>query len=219
MRLVAGLHMAEQTLGGRVYLLEDSLTCVLIDTGAPDGTLGAGELLHSAGRQPHEIRLILLTHAHRGHSGNAAGLRGLTRAPVAASAATAAALAEPASRVGALRRLLGGGRNALEEAVRVDRVLEPGETVDLGGGIAVLDAPGHAAGALAFHLLGPDALCFGDAASAGRQGVGPPPLRHCEDPAEAVRTAARLAGMGVRVFAPGHAFPLVEGRLPVKRRG
>src|SRR5467141_4114870 len=75
MIVVPGLHMAERTAGGRCYLVEHPLGCVLIDTGAPDGTLGASHLLESAGRRPEEVRLILLTHGHRGHAGNAAGLR------------------------------------------------------------------------------------------------------------------------------------------------
>lgn len=211
--------MSERTLGGRVYLLEDGLTCVLIDTGAPDGTLGAGELIQTAGRKPHEVRLILLTHAHRGHTGNAAGLRELSHAPVAATAEVAEALSTPGSRRSSLARLFYGRSSALDEAIRVDRVLEPGEEVDLAGGIEVVAAPGHAAGAVAFHLRGPSALCVGDAATVTGRGIAAPPRRRCLDPDAAARSAAVLSQYTVRVVAPGHGLALVDGRLPVKRRG
>ena len=220
MELLPGLRLAEMTVGGRAYLLSDGLTSVLVDTGAPDGTLGAGQCIESAGRKPHEVRLILLTHGHRCHAGNVAGLRLLTGATVAASAETARLLAEPAPPAHGLGRLLGGGPRWPEEPVRVDRILEPGELIDLAGGIEVLEAPGHAPGNLAFRLHGPDALCSGDALGVDRRGRPvPPPRRACSDAARSRATATGLAAMHVRVLAPGHGWPLVDGRLPVKRRG
>ncbi len=216
MLIVPGLFMGDMTRGGRVYLLADGTTCVLVDTGAPDGTLGAGQLVESAHRKQFEVRLILLTHAHAGHAGNAGGLHRLTGAPVACSRDVAAALAAPpAPRRGLLHGLFGA--DALEP-FRPERILEPGEHLDLAGGIDVIDAPGHSPGALAFHLRGPDALCTGDAAAVEHGRLVPPPLRPCADPAAAVATAERLAAMDVRVLASGHGFPAVEGRMPKKLR-
>jgi hydroxyacylglutathione hydrolase len=216
MQVVPGFHMGEQTRGGRVYLLSDAATCVLVDTGAEDGALGAGQLIEAAGRRPHEVRLILLTHDHRGHSGNAAALRELTGAPLAASEAAARVLAHPpAPRRGTLDRLLGRGEPL--PPVRVDRVVEPGERIDLAGGITVIGSWGHAAGHLSFHLHGPDALCLGDAASVGRDGLGPPPVRPCADLVAAAVSLQRLRDVAARVLAPGHGHPSVDGRLPTRR--
>jgi len=213
MLIVPGLHVGDMTRGGRAYLIVDGTVCVLIDTGAPDGTLGAGQLIESAQRQPFEVRLIVLTHGHAGHAGNAAGLRELTGAPVACSRSDATALAEPArpQRTGLIGRLRG-----VEplEPVHVDRILEPGERIDMAGGIEVIGAPGHSPGSLAFHLLGPDVLCLGDAASVERGRVVSPPERHCADPAGALVTAEALAAVAARVVAPGHGFPSIDGRMP-----
>lgn len=213
MRVVPGLYMADCTQGGRAWLLADGITCVLFDTGGPDGTLGVGELLQSAGRQPHEVRVILVTHAHRGHAGNAAGVRELTGASLAASAATASAIADPPPPP--RRRFPWLFPSEAVHPAHVDRVVEPGEVLDIAGGIEVVDAPGHSAGGLAFHLRGVDALIVGDSLRVGHTGVGLPPPRSCEDPAEAARTAARLGGRPARVIAPGHGFALVAGRLPI----
>jgi glyoxylase-like metal-dependent hydrolase (beta-lactamase superfamily II) len=216
MQVVPGFHVGERTRGGRVYLLVDGGGCVLIDTGAADGSLGAGQLLEAAGRRPQEVRLILLTHAHAGHAGNAEALRGLTGAPVAASEAAARALAHPAEpRRGGLARLL--GRSEPPQPVRVERVLEPGEVIDLAGGITVVGSWGHAPGHLSFHLHGPDALCLGDAASVGRSGLQPPPVRPCADLVAAAMSLRRLAAVEARVLAPGHGRPSVDGQLPVRR--
>ncbi|HEY2702362.1 MAG TPA: MBL fold metallo-hydrolase [Candidatus Dormibacteraeota bacterium] len=216
MEVVPGFHVGERTRGGRVYLLADAAGCVLVDTGAADGTLGAGQLLEAAGRRASEVRLILLTHAHPGHAGNAAELRRLTGAPLAASDAAARALAHPEpSRRGPLGRLLGGSEPAAP--VLVDWLLEAGEEIDLAGGITVVGSWGHAAGHLSFHLHGPDALCLGDAASVGGDGIGPPPLRPCADLVAAAVSLRRLRAIGARVLAPGHGRPSVDGRLPARR--
>jgi glyoxylase-like metal-dependent hydrolase (beta-lactamase superfamily II) len=211
MQLVPGVHMGDMTRGGRVYLVADGITCVLIDTGGYDGTLGGGQLVESARHRPHEVRLILLTHAHFNHAANAAGLRQLTGAQVAASRETAALLADPPQKKGGMFR-----RPDPFPAVRVDRILEPGERVDVCGGVQVLDAPGHAAGSLAFHFAAAGVLCVGDAAQVDSSGLRPPPERWSVDAAAAAETVANLQQIETRCLAPGHGDPLVDGRLPRK---
>lgn len=216
MQLMPGLHMAETTRGGRVYLLVDGINCVLFDTGAPDGTLGAGQLIESAQRKPFEVRMVVLTHAHAGHAGNAAGLQLLTGAPLAASRAAAEQLAHPPPP----RRRAGGLlRASPPPAAHVDQLLDPGEILGLCGGIEVIGAPGHDPGSLAYHLHGVGALIVGDAASVDARGLQPPPPRRCQDPAAALLTAERLAGIDARCLAPGHGLPMLDGRLPKRQRG
>jgi glyoxylase-like metal-dependent hydrolase (beta-lactamase superfamily II) len=102
----------------------------------------------------------------------------------------------------------------------VEEILTPGQVLDIAGGIEVHDAPGHLPGALAFHCYGPNALCIGDAGSVQRSGrLAPPPPRRCADPAAARATADRLAALGVRVIAPGHGLPSVDGRVPSRFAG
>jgi len=215
MQVVPGLHVGERTRGGRVYLLAGPDGCVLVDTGGADGGLGAGQLIEEAGLRPEEVRLILLTHAHPGHSGNAEAVRRLTGAQLAASEAVARELAHPpAPARHGLRALLGAP--APREPVAVDRVLEAGETIGLAGGITVVGSWGHAPGHLSFHLHGPGALCLGDAAAVGRSGLEPPPVRPCADLVAAAQSLRRLAAVGARVLAPGHGRPSVDGRLPVR---
>jgi glyoxylase-like metal-dependent hydrolase (beta-lactamase superfamily II) len=217
MLIVPGFHVGDMTRAGRAYLIVDGTVCVLVDTGAPDGTLGAGQLIESASRKPFEVRLIVLTHAHAGHAGNAAGLRELTGAPLACSRLDAAALAEPArpERHGLWGRLRSSD---MPEPVHADRILEPGEHIDMAGGIDVIGAPGHSQGSLAFHFLGPEVLCFGDAASVEHGRLVAPPPRYCADPVAALDTAESLAAVAARVLAPGHGFPSIDGRMPKKVR-
>lgn len=215
MLVIRGLHASETTHGARAYLVEGAAECVLIDTGAPDGALGIAHLLDAARRPPHEVTLILLTHAHPAHAGNAQAVRKLTGARLAASAGTAALLREAGGVAPARRGLLGRTPAWPPEPIRVDDVVEPGQVLDAGGGIEVLDASGHAPGALAFHCYGPTALAFGDAARLTRGGrLVAPPSRRCTDPQRARVTVERLAALGARVLAPGHGLPVVDGRRP-----
>lgn len=218
MLVIRGLHASETTHGGRAFLVEGAAECVLVDTGGPDGALGVAHLLAAARRQPHEVALILLTHAHPGHAGNAQELRRLTGARLAASEDTAALL-RAAGGVRAARRSMLGRRHPAwpPEPIRVDEVIAPGQVLDAAGGVEVVAAPGHAPGALAFHCYGPTALCLGDAGRVDRAGrLRPPPARHCADAAEARATAERLAALGIRVLAPGHGLPVVDGRRPAR---
>jgi len=219
MLVLHGLHASDATQGGRAYLVEGTMECVLVDTGAPDGALGVAHMLEVARRPPHEVRLIVLTHAHRGHAGNAAQVRRLTGARLAASEETARLLRTPGA-AGAPGRWPRRRTAWPEEPIRVDDVLAPGQVLDLAGGVEVLDAPGHVAGALAFHCYGPNALMLGDAASVDRRGrLVPPPARRCVDPEQARRTAERLVAVSASVAAPGHGWASVDGRLPARTFG
>jgi glyoxylase-like metal-dependent hydrolase (beta-lactamase superfamily II) len=217
MLVIHGLHASEATRGGRAYLVAGAMECVVVDTGAPDGALGVGHMVEGARRPLHEVRLILLTHAHAGHAGNAAALRQLTGARLAASEETARLLRTPGSlnrRGGLLRRTAPWP----PEPITVDEVLTPGQVLDLAGGIEVLDAPGHTPGSLAFHCYGPGALMVGDAAQVDRRSgrLLPPPSRHTADADRARMTAERLAAIPARVVCPGHGLPTVDGRRPAR---
>ena len=221
MLIVPGLHAADLTRSGRAYLVEGPMECVLIDTGAPDGSLGVGHLIEQSKRRPHEVRMILLTHAHAGHAGNAAALRVVTGARLAASEETARLLRSPGEATGVARGLVGLARRPPPwptEPVRIDDVLQPGQVLDLAGGIEVVAAPGHAPGSLAFHCYGPNALMVGDAARIARTGaLVAPPSRTCADATQARATADHLAAIAAHVVAPGHGLPSVDGRLPSRR--
>jgi glyoxylase-like metal-dependent hydrolase (beta-lactamase superfamily II) len=194
MLVVPGLHASETTHGARAYLVEGPMECVLVDTGAPDGGLGAAHLVDRSGRPLHEVRLIVLTSADPLHAGNAAAFRELSGAPVAASAQTAARLREARTmtwRRGLLRRR---AEPWPPSPVRIDEVLTPGDVLEIAGGVEVLDAGD---GALAFHCYGPNALMTGDASPRG------------------------FAQVRARVICPARGLPTVDGRRPsrVPKRG
>src|SRR5579872_3735099 len=62
------------------YLLDSPDRCTLIDTGLPGSEAKILQTLIALGRNPTEIRRILLTHAHPDHIGSFAALKKATRA-------------------------------------------------------------------------------------------------------------------------------------------
>lgn len=70
--------------GTNCYLLLDADGAVLIDPGPPGGGERVISALARAGVQPHDVRLILVTHGHLDHYGGAAQVKAWCGAPVAA---------------------------------------------------------------------------------------------------------------------------------------
>jgi glyoxylase-like metal-dependent hydrolase (beta-lactamase superfamily II) len=140
------------------YVLRGERGVVLVDPGPPGGarTIAAG--LASAGIQPGEVRLILVTHGHLDHFGCAAQVRTLCGAPVAAQRDTLAITRDrrktlpPAQSLrGSLIRwffLLSPGARVLP--LEVDVLLDDGADLSpYGVEGQVLLVPGHAPDSLA----------------------------------------------------------------------
>jgi ribonuclease/clavin/mitogillin len=98
-------------------------------------------------REGREIREIILTHLHPDHVGGVAALREHLRRPIAVAA----------------HRLTA---EALSASVRVDRLIEDGELIELRGeprlSLRALHTPGHARGHLCFYEEETGALITGD---------------------------------------------------------
>src|SRR6266852_6766879 len=84
MESVPGLHSLGDQSGGyvRSFLIDDGNELTLIDTLLDkDGTLVLDEL-RKMGKQPADVKRIILTHAHQSHLGGLAALKKATGAKV-----------------------------------------------------------------------------------------------------------------------------------------
>jgi glyoxylase-like metal-dependent hydrolase (beta-lactamase superfamily II) len=173
----------------------------------------AKQLLAAATAAGVAVEALFLTHAHADHFGGAAFLRERTGAMVVATGLEAAVIQNPLLEP--LYLFAGGvppaelrGKFLLGQACPVDRVVAPGEMVELAGLPCRVEAlPGHTpvqAG-----------LGWGPALFCGDAFFSPAILaKHAipvfADPREARRTLERLPGLGYRWFVPGHGAPVEQ---------
>lgn len=206
------------------YLLDAGNGLTLIDTGIADSAPAIVDAVRSIGRQPSDIRHILVTHCHTDHSGSLAEMKRLTGAPATMHPLDAAMVREGRSRrplvpapglVNAIlcRLLIGFAPSSIEPA-EIEHEAHDGE--DLPAGVRAIHVPGHCAGQLAF--LWPEhggVLIAGDVAANIR---GLSLALVYEDLAEGVRSLSRLAGLDFEVACFGHGKPITSGASGQFRR-
>lgn len=92
---------------------------------------------------------------------------------------------------------------------RVDRELQGGDVLDVGGGAQVISTPGHTDGSIALCLPAPQVLFTGDTMAhfEGRVILGPFNL----DRTQAMTSLRMLAELDVDVACFGHGEPIVGG--------
>lgn len=185
--------------GTNTYLLGEGEVAVIDPGPAIPGHLAA--ILAALG--PGErIGAILVTHSHRDHSPLARRLADETGAPVLAAgpsdwgrSATMAALAAAGN--------VGGGEG-VDADFAPDHQIGEGEVVTGGwGAVEVLHTPGHMANHLSFAWRG--ALFTGDLVMGWSTSLVSPPDG---DMGAFMRSCARLADRGDRVYLPGHGAPV-----------
>lgn len=176
-------NVYELNLGKSNAFLIDDEKLTLIDTGAPDSSGLILELLQSIGRQPDDLKNILLTHSHPDHSGSAADLKAITGAkiymhPAERKWVEAGYIPKPERPhfTGLVNRLIYrmfiAGAPGSITPFRIDRLLEDGEWLPIGGGIQAVHIPGHSEGQLAFFFPGAKNVLFAADACDNLFGLG-----------------------------------------------
>lgn len=186
----------------------------LIDTGTPGGAATLLDAVRAKGRDPREIRRILLTHRHSDHAGNAAELARATGAEVHVAPADAPYISErreqpkPRAATALGRAMVPYVTVALPwelEPVPAQQTLVEGARV---GPFRVIETPGHTAGHVSLLWEVRGILFTGDAA-ANLTAVGPHPA--ADDPDRARASFRRLAELDFEAACFGHGLPLRSG--------
>ena len=197
---------------GRVncYLVRVNAGYVLIDTGSSKRRPELERELDSAGCEPGNLRLIVLTHGDLDHSGNAAYLRERFDTKVAIHRDDWGMVERGDMfwnrRRGIFQRLVGALVPVLSGFGRRERLvpdlqIEDGDDLSAYGFDAkVLSVPGHSRGSVAILAAGGDLFC-GDLLT----NIEQPALNSIMDDREAARASLeRLKGMGIVTVYPGH---------------
>ena len=220
MKLGPHLHrIGNDIVAAYLVVTDDGVT--VVDAGLPGHWKDLVDELTSLGLSPADVKGVVLTHGDADHIGFAERLRRDHGVPVfvhAADAERARTGAKPKVAAGPMRLVptLGFFAYALRKRAvptsYVSEVVEvhDGEVLDLPGAPVVIGLPGHSPGSIAVHVPSADAVFVGDALTTrhvltGREGLQPAPFT--DDPAAALASLDRLAGVQASWVLPGHGAP------------
>lgn len=216
MQIIPQVYQITIRYANMFLLVEEHLT--LIDTGLRGSTPGVVHFIHSLGRSPEEISLIILTHNHMDHFGGLAGLRKLTKAKVAAPRADFAAdggiLPYPAGNY--FGKLLSPPmlsplrRRFVLQAKDVDTLLDGGEVFPALGGLQVVPTPGHTSGSISLYTSQKSLLIVADALNKRHDVLRLPLKTATSDLNQAVASVRRMAELDFNILCFGHGKPITE---------
>ncbi|MFO0959306.1 MAG: MBL fold metallo-hydrolase [Isosphaeraceae bacterium] len=199
------------------FLLDTGDGLSLIDTGVAGSGPRIAEALRSIGKQPADVRRILVTHCHSDHAGSLAELKRLTGATATMYSIDAAMVREgrairpltpaPGLFNAFVCRFLVVKAPTEVEPAEIESEAQDGEI--LPGGIRAIHIPGHCAGQLAFLWPEHGGVLIAADAAANVFGLQMSPLY--EDLEEGRRSLAKLAALDFEVACFGHGKPILSG--------
>lgn len=135
----------------------------LIDSGVAGAHLPIFDYIKQNGRNPKELSMLILSHAHPDHIGGAKAIRAATDCIVAAHAKERIWIEDTRRQYD--ERPVPGFDALVDGPVAVDRLLDDGEMIYLGSEVAcrVIHTPGHSQGSVSLHFEAEKALFTGDA--------------------------------------------------------
>ena len=166
-------------------------TIILIDTGVAGCEKQIFDYIRSTGRDPSEIALIVLTHAHPDHIGAARAIQGATGCSIAAHPAERAWIEDV--ELQNRERPVPGFTTLVGGPVQLDFELVDGDSIETdetrAGELQVLHTPGHSPGSISLFMHSEGALISGDAIPV----VGDLPIY--DDAPASVLSVKRLRGL------------------------
>lgn len=157
-QILPGLHLFTGLLVGHVYCIEDPDGLTLIDAGLSLAAKRVLEQLRKWGRQPGDVKRILVTHAHPDHVG---GLPALAKSTGAQVICTATEKPYTEGTTPVLRK--GHKPGQPMAGTPVSRTVEDGQVMpDVMAGLQVVATPGHSMGHAAFWQPRQGVLICGD---------------------------------------------------------
>lgn len=208
--IVRGVHQIPGVIGNCYLYEHDGL--VLIDTGIPGSDKKILRYIrNNLGKEPADLKTIILTHYHMDHIGSAADLAETTGARIAVHEADAPFIAgfvqSPPLR--GIRGIFLGIMMKFFPCRRItpDIILHEG---DLISGLRCVHMPGHTPGSIALYDPNLKVLFAGDAITTKRGKIGIPPPSATHDMRQAQESIRRISGLDLGLLMSGHGLVISE---------
>jgi glyoxylase-like metal-dependent hydrolase (beta-lactamase superfamily II) len=208
-----------------VFVIEDD-GLTLIDTGTKGSTGKIFSAIKNEGKNPYNIKRIILTHAHPDHAGSAEELKRMLGVPVMAHREDAKIM-----RYGIACRkeicLTPGLKNWLIyelaikrsginiEPVDIDEQLNDDDLLPLLGGIRVIHTPGHSKGHISLLAENEEVLIAGDLLS-NSTGLGLSVIY--ENMAEGISSVLKVTNLDFDKMVFGHGRPILKDAGSIMRQ-
>jgi glyoxylase-like metal-dependent hydrolase (beta-lactamase superfamily II) len=209
------------------FMLADPDGPTLIDAGLRGNHKRIRRAIRDIGRKPEELRHVLITHHHADHVGSLAPLLEGSGAQAWVHALDAPIVAgeqkrphpNPSSIAG---RILGPVLSRIPPnnppPAKATNLVKDGDIVPVGGGVRVIETPGHTAGHVSYFVEGHGGVLFaGDAAAHMFGRIGKPALIFIEDMTLAKLSMRKLAELEFETACFGHGTVL-KGRANIEFR-
>lgn len=216
-QLAEGLYLLPGVVN--VYVLETDEGLIVLDTGFPGRCAKIIKAVRGIGKQPSDVRHIVLTHCHPDHMGSAAALQRETGAMIWAHPLdlpmmeAGITMRQPMCVSPGLRnRIMGrilAGRVAQVEPVKVNGTIEDGMRLPFASGITAFHIPGHCQGQLALLWDKHGGVLFPADACVNRGGLQLPV--GTEDPQLALASLDRLSRLNFELVCVMHGKPILSG--------
>lgn len=215
------------------YLVEAGNGLVLVDTGMPGSEKAILKAVASLGRQPSDVKLILLTHRHWDHIGSAAALKKETSGKLVSHAFekpyVAGTLVVITPRAWSLygriaRRVLAVGSSAAKlfrlvkyHPVLVDEASDEEGVLD-GVGLdgSIVWTPGHTKGSVSLFLNKSRVAIIGDLLMTKRGKLREPLFM--ENTTQTMSSVQRILDLHPVILCPGHGKPMAPSTIRLKER-
>jgi len=144
------------------FLIYGERIC-LIDAGVASSHKMIFDYVKKTGRDPREISMLVLTHAHADHMGGGQSVQRESGCIVAAHKDDRPWIEDVERQY--RERPLGNFHSLMEASLKVDLPMEDGDKLDLGDGksLEVIHTPGHSKGSVSLLFKEDGALITGDA--------------------------------------------------------
>lgn len=202
-----------------VYLILDADGLTLIDTGLAGNAKNVLKYIVSLGKQPSDLKRIIITHSDGDHVGALAALKAATGArvyasPIEAQAIEAAHPSRDLKMIGVQALLLKYVAGPLFKAkpVHVDELINDGDVLPVLGGLRVVATIGHTPGHISLYASAAKILFGGDSMVSGKTGLHASRGMTTWDEAKAQEAAKIQVALGAEMVCVGHG-PVVRGKM------